>query len=142
MKLAIFPESDGKVNYYGLLYLDEYLVRNLLKEALIVTNSPGVMKVADQFTPKIRDIVIVSDKEMDDLIAYLKLTEDDSRFVIVSLRHPVTRNAKHLVGVKDLTVEQIVAIGIYFIIPYRQIIRRFDYSSDDPSAMEIMKEAP
>ena len=67
------------MNYYGLLYLDEYLVRNLLKEALIVTSSPGVMMVADQFTPKIRDIVIVSDKEMDDLITYLKLTEDDSR---------------------------------------------------------------
>ncbi|MBR4227348.1 MAG: hypothetical protein IKR86_11435 [Candidatus Methanomethylophilaceae archaeon] len=141
MKLALFPEEDGKVNYYGLLYLDEYLVRNLLKEALIVTSCPGVMKVADLFTPKIRDVVILTDEEMDDLIAYLKLTEDDSRFVIVSLTKPATRNAKHLVGVKDLTVEQIVAIGIYFIIPFRQIIRSFDYSSSDHSAMEIMKEA-
>ncbi len=102
----------------------------------------NLMRMCDMLGPENLDIVIVSDKEMDDLITYLKLTEDDSKFVIVSLRHPVTRNAKHLVGVKDLTVEQIVAVGIYFIIPYRQIIRRFDYSSSDPAAMEIMKEAP
>ncbi len=130
------------MNFYGLLYLDEHLVRNLIKEALIVTSCPGVMKVANLFTPKIRDIVLISDKEMESLISYLKLTEDDSRFVIVSLNKPATRNAKNIVGVKDLTVEQIVAIGIYFIIPYRQIIRKFDYSSSDASAMEIMKEAP
>jgi len=141
VKIALFPDSDGKVNYYGLLYLDEHLVRNLTKEVLIVTSCPGVMKVADLFTPKIRDIVIISDEEMESLIAYLKLTEDESKFVIVSFTQPTTRLAKNLVGVKDLTVEQIVAIGIYFIIPYRQIIRTFDYSSDDPSAMEIMKEA-
>jgi len=141
VKIVLFPENDGKVNYYGLLYLDEHLVRTLTREALIVTSCPGVMKVANLFTPKIKDIVIISEKEMESLISYLKLTEDDSKFVIVSLTKPSTRNAKNIVGVKDLTVEQIVAIGIYFIIPYRQIIRTFDYSSNDPSAMEIMKEA-
>lgn len=140
--MALFPDEDGKVNYYGLLYLDEHLVRNLTKEALIVTSCPGVVKVANLFTPKIRDIVLITESEMDALIAYLKLTENESKFVIVSLSKPATRNAKNLVGVKDLTVEQIMAVGIYFIIPYRQIIRRFDYSSSDPSAMEIMKEAP
>ncbi len=141
VKIVLFPDDDGKVNYYGLLYLDEHLVRSLTKEALIVTSCPGVMKVASLFTPKIKDIVIISDKEMESLIAYLKLTEDESKFVIVSLTQPTTRLAKNLIGVRDLTIEQIVAIGIYFIIPYRQIVRKFDYSSDDPSAMEIMKEA-
>ncbi len=142
MKIILFPESEGKVNYFGLLYLDEHLVRNLKKEALIVTSCPGVAKVADLFTSKIKDIVILSDDDMESLISYLKLTEDDSKFVIVSLTNPVTRNAKNLVGVKDLTIEQIIAVGIYFIIPYRQIVRKFEYSSNDPSVMEIMKEAP
>ena len=139
--LVLFPDDGGEVGFYGLLYLDEFLVRNLKKEALIVTSNPGVAKVANLFTPKIKDVVVLTDEEMELLISYLKLTEDDSGFTIVSLHHPSTRLAGNLVGAKDLTVEQLVAIGIYFIIPFRRIVRSFGYSGDDPAAMEIMKEA-
>ncbi len=140
-RLVLFPDEDGKVNYYGLLYLDEHLVRNLKKEAVIVTSCPGVMRVASLFTPKIKDIVMVTEREMDCLIAYLKLSEGAIDFTIVSLTKPAGRRGEYLVGAKGLTVEQMVAIGIYFIIPYRQIIRSFDFSSSDPASMEIMKEA-
>ena len=64
-KIVLFPDTDTKVNFYGLLYLDEFLVRDLKKTAVIVTSNNGVAKSANYFTPKIKGIITVSEEEMD-----------------------------------------------------------------------------
>ena len=70
-KIVLFPDTDTKVNFYGLLYLDEFLVRNLKKTAVIVTSNNGVAKSANYFTPKIKDIITVSEEEMEQLYPIL-----------------------------------------------------------------------
>jgi hypothetical protein len=140
-EIIVFPEEDSKLNYYGLLYLDERLVRELKKDAIIVTSSPGVMKSASLFTQKVKDIIMVSKAEMDDLLCLYGVIDTPSPFIVVSLDSPEGRHADRLLDVKELTVEHLVAIGVYFIIPFRPILRRFDYDGDDPAVLDILKEA-
>lgn len=140
-EIVIFPEDDCKLNYYGLLYLDERLVRELKKDAIIVTSNPGVMKAVSLFTQKVREIFMVSDEEIRDLLCLYGVIDTPSPFVVVSMDSPEGRHAEKMLGVKDTTVEQIVAIGVYFIIPFRPILRKFEYNGNDKDVLDILKEA-
>ena len=140
-EIVIFPEDDSKLNYYGLLYLDERLVRELKKDAIIVTTSPGVMKAVSLFTQKIRDIIMVTDEEVKDLLCLYGVIDTPSPFVVISMNSPEGRHADRMLGIKDTSVEQIVAIGAYFIIPFRPILRKFEYNGDDEAVLNILKEA-
>ncbi len=140
-EVVIFPEDDSRLNYYGLLYLDERLVRGLKKDAIIVTSNSGVEKAAGLFTKKIRSIILVSKEEVEDLLSLYGVIDTPAPFIVVSLDSPEGRHADRMLGVKGLTVEQLVAIGVYFIIPFRPILRRFAYDGDDPEVLDILKEA-
>ncbi|MBO4568519.1 MAG: hypothetical protein J5674_00825 [Candidatus Methanomethylophilaceae archaeon] len=140
-EIVVFPENDSKMNYYGLLYLDERLVRNLKKDAIIVTCIPGVMKSVSLFTQKVKDVIMVSEGEIRDLLCLYGVIDTPSPFIVVSLDSPEGRHADRLLDVKELTMEQMVAIGVYFIIPFRPILRRFDYDGEDPEVLDILKEA-
>ncbi|MBR4504756.1 MAG: hypothetical protein IKP20_07290 [Candidatus Methanomethylophilaceae archaeon] len=139
-KIVLFPDTDTKVNFYGLLYLDEFLVRNLKKTAVIVTSNNGVAKSANYFTPKIKDIITVSEEEMDGLLALYSLRRNEMEMTVVSLDKPDGRTAIRFKGVRGMTVEQIIAIGVYFLIPFRIIRRGFDFKGMDDEVLDIMKE--
>ena len=140
-EIVVFPEDDCKLNYYGLLYLDERLVRGLKKDAIIVTSNPGVMKAVGLFTNKVKEIIMISDEEMRDLLCLYGVIDTPSPFIVVSMNSPEGRHADRMLGVKDISMEQIVAIGVYFIIPFRPILRVFNYDGDDMDVLDILKEA-
>ena len=115
-------------------------MRNYSENALIVTTNNGVAKSAGYFTQKIKGIVMVDSDEMDGLLALYALRESREALTVVSLSLPEGRGAHRLVGEKEFTIEQLVAIGVYFLIPFRQIRRRFDFKGMDEEALDIMKE--
>ena len=59
---------------------------------------------------------------------------------VVSLDKPDGRTAIRFKGVRGMTVEQIIAIGVYFLIPFRIIRRGFDFKGMDDEVLDIMKE--
>ena len=115
-------------------------MRNYSENALIVTVNRGVAKSAKYFTQKIKGIVMLDDDEMDGLLALYSLQENKAALTVVSLSLPEGRGAHRLIGEKEFTIEQLVAIGIYFLIPFRQIRRRFDFKDMNEEALDIMKE--
>lgn len=118
--IFLFPSSDNEVNYYGLLYLEEYLFRTNKTEYAVITSNRIVYNACKKCS-KNPDIYLWSDSDINDLISYYKLYPFDNRIIIVSLDTPAGRRASNLVGVKTLTKEMLVAIGIYSLIPFQPI---------------------
>ena len=48
------------------------------------------------------------------------LFEFDSRFIVASLTLPQGRNVKNLIGKNNITIEDIIAIGIYHLEDYKK----------------------
>jgi len=138
--IVLFPHDRSDLNYYGLLYIDEYLVRTLSRNALIVTSSEGVYRSAELFTDKIYGKILLEEKEMLSFLMLYPLLEPGYDVVVVSLERPEGRNAHRLLGAKGLTMEQIVAIGVFFIIPFRRVWTRPSYDGRDPCVLNLLKE--
>ena len=138
--LIIFPESDLTLNYYGLLYLDEYLLRKLKNGAFILTYDVTVAKAAKVFSNNIKDCEIREKKDIFSLISLYQMINFEMDVVIISLERPSGRKASNLIGARGLSVEQLVAIGIYFIIPYRKQFRKIVYGGDDSDILELLLE--
>ena len=135
--IVVFPDGDDECNFYGLLYLDEALVRSLQKSALIVTSSEAVAKTAEMFTGKIKEIIKVSQEEIDGLISLYCLSPFE-KILFISLSKPEGRTAYRLVGARGLTKEMLVAIGIYFLIPFQYNTERPAYEGDDMSIIKFL----
>lgn len=119
--IFLFPSFDNEVNYYGLLYLEEFLFRTNKKEYAIITSNRIVYEVCQKIYSRNPDIYLLDDSDVNDIITYYTLYPFDSRLLIISLDAPVGRRATNLVGVKGLTKEMLVAIGIYLLIPFQPI---------------------
>jgi len=118
--LVVFPDDEPIFNYYGLLYLDEYLVRFLKMNALIVTSNRIVAETARLFTYKIKDVLLLSPKDIEGLIRLYCLHPFENT-LFISASKPDGRTAFKIVGAKGITKEMIVAIGMYNIIPFRTV---------------------
>lgn len=138
--LVIFPEDDYKLNYYGLLYLDEYLVRNLKKNVILVTPNDTVANAVKYFTNKIKTIHLTSKQATFDLISLYNFIDLEYQTVIVSLSLPLGRNANNLLGANGLSLEQLIAIGVYFLIPFKKLLRKIEYSGEDTKIMMLLSE--
>ncbi len=115
-------------------------MREYKENAIIVTSNSGVAKSVGYFTAKIKGIIEVSDEEMEGLLSLFCLRKNEMGMTVVSLDKPNGRTAFRLRGVRGLTVEQMVAIGVYFLIPFGKIRRAFDYRGMDDEVLDIMKE--
>lgn len=138
--LIIFPEHNKEINYYGLLYLDEYLVRNLKKNVYIMTCDKTVAQSVALFTSKYHFVQYCSEKEMESLLSLYGLINFEFNLTIVSLKWPTVRNGEYLVGAKNTSLEMVIAIGIYFLIPYKKISKKISYNGDDVEIHKLISE--
>ena len=109
-----------EINYYGLLYLDEFLLRNGYDRAMIFTCDETVLSKANDFSKHICEIVFLKE-EMTSLVDYYSLLKFVPSVVLVSLDKPAGRRGTNLLGKNGLSVEQMIAIGVYFLIPFEKI---------------------
>ena len=138
--LMIFPENDPALNYYGLLYLDEYLLRRLKAGAYILSSDPSVAKAYQLFSRNVKGCELVSERDITDIISFYQLIDFEMDVSIVSLDLPPGRKASNLLGAKDLSLEQLVAIGIYFIIPFEKLISNIEYDGNDSDILKLLLE--
>ena len=118
---VIFPDHDKKINHYGLLYLDDFLLRNEYKCAVIITSEQNLCDTAKTFSEKIVETVFIPKTKMQNLIDYYAFNPTLQNILIISLEKPQGRNGTSMIGKKDLSTEQIIAIGIYHLLPYKKI---------------------
>lgn len=120
-RIVLFPTRDDECNLHGMRYLDTFLQRENARSAVIVTVENRVKREIQNYSDHIKSIIEIEDSQALDLVSLYELHVFDGRFVVVALDMPSSRNGSSLVGYKDITVEQLVAIGIYSIIPFRQL---------------------
>lgn len=117
----VFPEYDKEINRFALLYLDEFLFRSNYKYAVIITIDENLIPLTKQYSAKIEDIIVLSEKKVEDLICYYSLNPNLRDIKIISLEKPEGRRGSNLLNKNDLSLEQLIAIGIYKLLPFEKI---------------------
>ena len=120
-RVVFFPERDERVNHYGMLYLDTYLMRNDAKKAVVIYQDASIKEQISNYSDNVRKCIFYELEKMNRFLTLYALYPIDSRIAVVSLEQPYLRNGSRLLGVNDITVEQLVAIGVYAIIPFDRI---------------------
>jgi len=118
--VILMPSCEDMDNYYAMLYIDQFLEHSERDNAVLLTHDSRVMQSAASFSANIISVIPFSRKKSEILMKYASLYEFDNRLVIASLNEPVGRNGKSLVGIKGLTEEEIFAIGVYRLFPFRK----------------------
>lgn len=122
----LYPNKDRECNYYGMQYLDIFLERQEGKNAIILTSDEYVEHQIKNFSSRIKVILHYDSQKIKNILSLYELYPFDSRFIVISLDEPYCRNARGIIGVKGTTVEQLIAIGIYKIIPFKPIKKSAD----------------
>lgn len=122
----IFPEHDTEINYYGLLYLDEFLLRSKYGGAVVISADKSVCASSEHFSKNVIATFPVSDDEMAELIDYYALLRFLPDAHVLSLDKPVGRRGTNLLGKKGLSVEQMIAVGVYLLNPFWQCAENTD----------------
>lgn len=135
--VVLLPNGDLENSYYALLYLDRMLRRRNLKSAVLLTTDTIIGEVSEFFSDKIRGIEYITEAESKAILQYYNLSPFDLRFVAASISEPHGRNGELLNGVFGITKEELVAIGVYAIIPYVQMERPI-YTGNDEKLISFM----
>ena len=122
-KLAylIFPEKDAEINHYAFLYLDDFLLRFGYDSAVIVTSERNIDENELKLSDKIIEVLNFSRVQIQNLIDYYSMNPAMKDVRIVSLDKPSGRRGTNLLNRKGLSVEQMIAIGVYFLLPFEKI---------------------
>lgn len=118
--VVLMPSCDDADNYYAMLYLDQFLESTKRDNAVILSYDERVRAAASDFSANITSVIPFSRKKAELLMKYASLYEFDNRLVIASLEEPTGRKGRSLVGVKNLTAEEIFAMGVYRLYPFRK----------------------
>lgn len=111
--VLVMPENDDELNYYSLLYIDQYIEENKKKECVVITNNKKVISNYKYLSEKITRIEKLSNKKIRSLIQFYCLYKFDERVLFASLSKPNGRNAERILGKNGIRMEDIVAIGIF-----------------------------
>ncbi len=117
----IFCEHDEEINHFGLLYLDEFLLRNDFKRAVIIASELSIKEKSRSYSEKIVETVILSENDMNSLISYYSLPLSHKNVRLISLDKPEGRRGSNLLGKNGLSKEKMIAIGVYNLIPFKSI---------------------
>lgn len=117
--VIFMPSHINEHNLYGLLYLNDYLIKNNFSSAHIFTYDNTIEIVANMFSDKIAGIHIINEKIINNVVKYYSVVYPDPRLTILSLEQPDERKKSlKLLNINNTSVEEIIAIGIYKIFPF------------------------
>ena len=119
--VLLFPSHDNEINYYGILHVEEFMFRTNLKRLAIITSDEKVHKVFQELYPENKDFYLIADEEMKDILFYYRLYPFDNRIKVVSLDEPLGRRATNLLGIKNITKEMLISIGVFSLIPFKEM---------------------
>lgn len=128
--VVLLPQDDLECCYFALLYAERMLRLRGLDGVVFLTHNNVVAKAAEIMCPSLLGTELLPASQNAVLTQYYNTRLFDPRFIHASLTEPFARNGRALIGVKGITVEEAVAIGIYKIIPYVRKIRP-KYTGED-----------
>ncbi|NRT73710.1 hypothetical protein [Clostridium beijerinckii] len=123
--IILMPSLNNEYNYYTLLHLNEFINKVNAKRIILLTHDSVVKKVAKLFSNKIYDILYFSREDAECVMKFYCLYKFTDSLIIASLDEPEGRNGKSLIGKNGITLEEVIAIGVYGLKEYKRIIPPF-----------------
>lgn len=115
---VLAPSEDARINYYGLKYLDQFLKTNQMKEAVLVVTDRNKRKLNYALSDQICGITVVASRQMERILTYYYACNPDRRFVVMDIDSiPERKNVRNLAGVQGITIEKVIAAGVYRLMP-------------------------
>lgn len=142
--VLVLSSDNDEYNYFGLLYLNSYLLVTKKKRAVVLGYDSTAIDAAKLFSPRIAAVKLMKKKEIDSIIDLYALYRFRPNIIIADLEHPNGRNGRSLVGKRGITVEDMVSVGIYRLYPVRRPSPPM-YFGGDPSIirfLEVGRENP
>lgn len=137
--VVLMPSLNRDYNYYALLYLDKFLEKENAEGALILTYDENVKKCARMFSGKIIDVADFSREKAELLMKFYCLYQFTYRLIIASLEEPEGRDGLNLVGKKGITIEEIIAVGLYGLNREDRAAPP-EYKGNDPEILSFLNK--
>lgn len=132
----LMPTLNKEYNYYGLLYLNQFLEKFKIDEVIILTVDERVIKCANLFSDKISNVIKISEKDLDCLLEFYCFYLFSEKLIIISLEQPNGRNVNKLIGQRGITVEELIAIGLFKLAEFKKE-EKIQYHGDDKDIEEF-----
>ncbi|WP_019153829.1 hypothetical protein [Robertmurraya massiliosenegalensis] len=110
--VILMPSDDKEVNYYTLLYLNQFAEVKNVEKIYLVTFDKNIMKSYSLFINKPTQCINLSRENIEKLMNFYNLYMFTDKLIIASLDELKGRTAKNLVDKKGITLEEIISIGI------------------------------
>lgn len=111
--VLLMPSYESEINYYGLVHLDAFLQKVGSNKCLLLVCNDRVKDLAYHFTEKAIEVINVSRSDAEKIMKLYSLYNFTDKLIVLSLDEPAGRSGKYMVGKKGITLEDMVAIGIY-----------------------------
>ncbi|RRJ62287.1 hypothetical protein EHV15_04485 [Paenibacillus oralis] len=118
--VVLFPSDQPNINYYGLLYLNQFINNKRANKTVIVTSDGTVQKAYDYFTDKVTHCYLFNNDDIDSLLNFYRLYMFTNKLIIVSLDNFSGRTLGNLLNIRGITLEEIISLGIYQLREFKQ----------------------
>lgn len=110
--VILFPQNGTSCNKYILKYLPVFSEKLDIKHILILSHDDEVLENIKSYNNLKCDSIFWSREKAEEIMAYYMLQKFTNQLIIASLDEPEGRNGNNIIGVKGITEEEAVAIGI------------------------------
>lgn len=108
--VILFPQCGTDCNRYVLKYLSAYAEKVKAKRLLLLTDDKEILENKDLQIDC--EKVVWKREQAECLMAYYTLQMFTDKLIIAALDEPEGRNGQNIIGVRGVTEEEAVAVGI------------------------------
>lgn len=105
--VVLFPKIDREINDIAVKYVKKLTEKG---KVLLLAHDDVLLNLSDVKGLSAR---FYSREDAENLMKFYALYQFTDRLIIVSLEEPEGRTGKNLTGVNGITVEELIAVGIF-----------------------------
>jgi len=113
--VILFPSTDSEINYFGLVYLDQFIERVNAQRIFIITQDQFVRESCTSFSSHIIRKIDYSIVDIESLLYFYRLYKFTNNLIIVALDELPGRSLRNLLNIKEVSLKDLVKVGIYGI---------------------------
>lgn len=112
--VIVLPSCDEEFNRSVIRNLDKYLLENKEKNAVLIVSNLNYSHIDYSLSRSIVHIEKISAKEIENVMMYYATCYPENKMIVADIdKWDVRRNIRKLMGVSNITIEEIVKFGIY-----------------------------
>lgn len=109
----LMPSAKQEYNHSALVYLDRFIESRKAEKVYVLAYDKYVFENGRKLSEKATEFVEFSRQEAEALMQFYCMYQFTDKLIIASLDEPDGRNAYNLVGRKGITIEDVMAVGVY-----------------------------